>query len=235
MVVGTSAAPRSCARVTTKPTLRSRLLTSRWTPLARSACAALLVGFAGNWNGPVVATLVLTAGLTFFDLGRRDRAEQVEGADRVADRFGGAMQLAFLAILCAAAWDNRAPGSLRLPGLLEALGLVVILIGVRLRRDAAQALGRHFTVRLSLHDGHELVSTGPYQWIRHPNYAGLALVAFGTALMVRSPVAAAVAAGVWLPVVLLRIRDEERALSERYGVAYAEYSQRSWRLVRGIY
>ena len=135
------------------------------------------------------------------------------------------MQLAFLAILCAAAWDNRSADAWRLPGLTEALGLGVILVGVHLRRSAAQALGRHFTVRLSLLDDHQLVSTGPYRWIRHPNYTGLALVAFGTALMVRSPVAAAVAASVWLPVALFRIRDEERALSERFGAAYAEYSR----------
>ena len=215
--------------------LRSLLLTSRLAPLARSVFAALVVGFAGNWNGPVVAILVLTAALAFGDLGRRDRAEHAERTDQVVDRFGGAMQLAFLAILCAAAWDNRSADPWRLPGLLEALGLGVILVGVHLRRGAAQALGRHFTVRLSLLDDHQLVSTGPYRWIRHPNYTGLALVALGTAAMVRSPVAAAVAAGVWLPVALLRIRDEERALSERFGAAYAEYSRRSWRLVRGIY
>ena len=41
---------------------------------------------------------------------------------------------------------------------MEALGLGVILIGSRLRRNAAQALGRQFTVRLSLLDDHQLTA-----------------------------------------------------------------------------
>ena len=202
----------------------------------RGAAAAALVGFAGHWNGPTVLILTLASGLSFFDLGRRARVERMPGTVFEPDPYGTAMQLAFLAVLCAGAWDNRAPeATWRSPGLLGGGGFAVILAGVRLRRSAARALGRHFTVALSLLADHQLIATGPYRWLRHPNYAGLLLIAFGTATMVCSPRAAGVTLVVWLPLVLLRIRAEERGLHERLGSAYADYTRERWCLVPGVY
>ena len=82
---------------------------------------------------------------------------------------------------------------------------------------------------------HELVVTGPYRWIRHPNYAGLLLVALGTAMMIGSPGAAGVSLVVWLPLALLRIRLEERTLLRHLGDAYGEYRRGRWCLVPGVY
>jgi len=203
--------------------------------LVRGVVAAGLVGFAGAWSGPVALVLALASGLTFFDLGRRDRAEREESADRQRDRFGDAMQIAFFAVLCAAAWDNRRETGFPVLGGMEFLGLALTAAGAGLRQLAARALGRQFTVKLSLLDDHRLVSTGPYRWLRHPNYAGLGLIAVGTVLMLRSPTAAAAALLLWLPAMLLRIRNEERTLRARLGAAYSDYARRSWCLVPGIY
>ena len=203
----------------------------------RGVAAAALVGFAGNWSGPRVLVLALASGLSFFDLGRRDRVERGAGSTAFeADLYGPAMQLAFLGVLCAGAWDNRAPQvGWHPPGLLAACGLAVILAGVGLRRSAARALGRHFTVGLTLLADHELIATGPYRWLRHPNYAGLLMIAFGTAMMVESPRAFGVTVVVWLPLALLRIIKEERVLRERLGNAYADYVRERWCLLPGLY
>ncbi len=203
--------------------------------LGRGAAAAALVGVAGRWSGPVVMVLALVSGITFADLGRRDLAERIRSARHTHDPFGRAMQLAFLLVLSAAAWDNRCRDPWIIPGSVEGLGLAMLVGGVWLRNRASQALGRHFTVALSLYDDHELVLVGPYHWVRHPSYTALPLVALGTAAMVRSPMAAMVALLVWLPSALLRIRDEECALRKRFGPAYTEYSCRSWYLVPWIY
>jgi protein-S-isoprenylcysteine O-methyltransferase Ste14 len=218
-----------------RPGFEAAARPSQLGALARGMVAGGLVGLVGDWRGPVVSVLALVSGLTFFDLGRRDRAEQEGRADRQRDWYGDLMQLAFFAVLCAAAWDNRSRTGVPVVGRVEALGLVLVAAGAWLRQLAARALGRHFTVKLSLLDDHRLVSTGPYRWLRHPNYAGLGLIALGTALMLRSPAAAATALVLWLPAMLLRMRDEERKLHRRLGAAYSEYARRSWRLLPGIY
>lgn len=206
----------------------------------RGILATALVGVAGRWNGPTVFILAVAAGLSFFSLGRRDRVERTDGdADPAAfapEPYGMAMQLAFLAILTVGAWDNRSPDvTWRHPGLLGVAGFAVIMLGVGLRQSAARALGRQFTVGLSVLADHVLVESGPYRWIRHPNYAGLLLVAIGTAMMVWSPTAAGVSLVVWLPLALLRIRREERALHAHLGSAWGEYSRDRWCLVPGVY
>ena len=210
---------------------------------ARGIGTAALIGSAGNWSGPAVWALAITAGASFFDLGRRDRVERGNHTPNpgTADPFtpeiyGVAMQLAFLAVLCIGAWDNRGPEiAWRHPGPAGVVGFVMIMAGVALRQRAAQALGRHFTVGLSLFDDHELIVGGPYRWLRHPNYAALLLIALGTAMMVRSPRAAGVALVLWLPLALLRIAKEESALHARLGSAYGEYTRGRWCLMPGVY
>jgi protein-S-isoprenylcysteine O-methyltransferase Ste14 len=209
------------------------------TSWIRGLAAALLVGFAGNWNGPTALVLVVASGVTAFDLGRRDRDERRKLAGRdglLRDPYGTAMQLAFLALMCAGAWDHRAP-ELRWqsPGGYGVIGMAVILVGVRLRQSAARALGRHFTVMLSVLPDHELVSSGPYRWLRHPNYAGLLLIALGTGIMVQSPLFLAGTVALWLPLALLRIREEERALHGHLGARWTEYANDRWSLVPGVY
>jgi protein-S-isoprenylcysteine O-methyltransferase Ste14 len=41
--------------------------------------------------------------------------------------------------------------------------------------------------------------------------------------------------GLWLPIVVVRIAREERMLGERFGRAYIDYQERTWRLVPGLY
>lgn len=200
----------------------------------RGLLAACLIGVAGAWSGPTVLGLALAGGLAFFDLDRRRRDERTAGV--APDPYGKGMQLAFLALLCACAWENRAPElAWRPPGLSGLAGFGLILAGVGLRRSAARALGPRFTVEVALLDDHELVADGPYRWIRHPNYAALLLIALGTALMTRSALAVGVAVAVWLPFALLRIRAEERALARHLGSRWTEYASTRWSLVPGVY
>lgn len=202
----------------------------------RGAVAAGLVGTFGAWNGPTVLAFAIAAGLSFFDLSRRDRGERAVPATLAPDPYGVGMELAFLALLSAGAWENRAQ-ELRWssPGWAGVAGAAVIFAGMGLRQSAARALGRHFTVALAVLDDHELIADGPYRWIRHPNYAGLLMIAVGTALMARSRLALLVALAVWLPLALLRIREEERALHQRLGPRWDAYARDRWMLIPGIY
>lgn len=201
--------------------------------LARGVLAGLAVGTLGDWAGPKVVILAAIAAFSFGDLARR---EQTDGGPAVPDPFGVLMQLAFLVVLCAAAWDNRlGDAPMRLAGLIELTGSVILLAGVWLRQSALRVMGRHFTVRLRVLSDHRLVTDGPYRLVRHPNYAALALVGIGTALVMRSATALLATLAVWLPLVLARIGHEEWMLRRNLGAEYTDYARRTWRLIPGLF
>lgn len=199
----------------------------------RGLLAAALVGLAGDFASFPVWILALVSGLAFSDLARRERRE---GSPSGPDWVGWLMQLAFLVILCAAAWDNRHAAQL-LPraGAIEIAGLALLAAGLELRRRTERAMGRFFTVQLRVEADHRLVDEGPFRTIRHPSYASLGAIALGTALAVRSPLAALATLAIWLPVIVLRIRQEEAELGRRLGSSYRDYARRTWRLVPGVY
>ena len=71
----------------------------------------------------------------------------------------------------------------------------------------------------------ELVTRGPYRWIRHPYFLGILLMLVGAIIMMRSLPALIL----FYPVVrvtLLRARREEYNLALRFGDAYLEYRAR---------
>jgi protein-S-isoprenylcysteine O-methyltransferase Ste14 len=79
-----------------------------------------------------------------------------------------------------------------------------------------------------------VVTTGPYRYVRHPSYTGLLLILMGIAVAtgdVLSLVVAAVLAAVGLTV---RIRAEERQLTDALGDEYREFAAQRKLLVPGV-
>ena len=79
-----------------------------------------------------------------------------------------------------------------------------------------------------------LLTTGPYAWLRHPRYAcwiGL-LVTLALALGSALGLLAALA---FVPLVVRRVRLEERFLFDLYGDRYAHYARHSHRLLPGLW
>jgi protein-S-isoprenylcysteine O-methyltransferase Ste14/membrane protease YdiL (CAAX protease family) len=111
-------------------------------------------------------------------------------------------------------------------GLLYLSGLGLVLWG-RLE------LGKHYFVSTArsaaLFADHRLVTSGPYAWMRHPMYSGLALTALGGLLLYRTW--AFVFLLICFLAVLLRARPEERVLVETFGEEWQAYCRRVPRFV----
>jgi len=124
------------------------------------------------------------------------------------------------------------PGGLVWPAVA---GIVLIAAGIGLRAWSIAALGRLFQYQIEIQPGHRVVTDGPYRYVRHPSYTGIALVLAGIALAcddVWSMVAVAVLAGVGLAV---RIRAEERQLTQALGAEYEHFAAGRKRLVPGVW
>lgn len=101
--------------------------------------------------------------------------------------------------------------------------------GLALMIWGRMALGENYDVSsvlgAELHGGHQLVTRGPFAWVRHPMYVGGALWSVGMALIYRTWLAAII--GLFMPPDLaIRARREEEALAAEFGEAWNSYSER---------
>ena len=109
------------------------------------------------------------------------------------------------------------------PG-LAVRGRDLIGAGIALRAWSIATLGRFFQYWIKIQPGHRVVTGGPYRYVRHPSYTGIALVLTGLALAcddVWSLVAVVIVGGIGLAV---RIRTEERQLTQALGAEYEQFA-----------
>jgi protein-S-isoprenylcysteine O-methyltransferase Ste14 len=93
------------------------------------------------------------------------------------------------------------------------------------------SLGTFFSARLELQENHQIIQTGPYQWIRHPMYTAGFMYLLGAGLL----------SGSWLILILptlsftllvfSRVSDEEQMLLEHFGDDYQNYMQQTGRFL----
>jgi len=112
----------------------------------------------------------------------------------------------FLAMI-AEGW-NREPER----GPWVAAGALLFVVAKSLKYWAIATLGERWTFRVLVLPGAPLVTGGPYRWLRHPNYVGVAGELVSVAMMANAPIAGTVSVLSFGALMLARIRVEERAL-----------------------
>jgi protein-S-isoprenylcysteine O-methyltransferase Ste14 len=138
----------------------------------------------------------------------------------------------FVAVELASRWSG---GTMRWPWLFYVAGAVLVAAGISIRIWAVLTLGRWFTTVVRVADDQQVVSDGPYRWVRHPSYLGLLLTLAGLGLMLTDWVSLLVAVLLPLSTLVWRIRVEERALREGLGPRYDQYAAGRKRLVPGVW
>ena len=112
----------------------------------------------------------------------------------------------------------------------QLLGLAVMYVGVGVAIWARITIADNWSGRITVKVGHQLVTSGPYAFVRHPIYTGLLVCTIGTALQV----------GEWrglaaIPIVAvgctIKANKEERYMNTEFGERYRQYRQRTGFLV----
>ncbi len=122
-----------------------------------------------------------------------------------------------------------------LPSWIGIFGSGLILIGIILFIWARLTLGKYYSGHLHVKEEQELVQTGPYQFIRHPAYAGYLFMAFGIALGCSSLLGITAIICITLPAIVYRISVEDRFLAEHFGSEFTAYAKTHKRLLPGIW
>ena len=113
---------------------------------------------------------------------------------------------------------------------LEIISTVLTMIGNVGAVVALSQLGRSFSI---MAETRELVTTGPYRFVRHPLYLAEEIAIVGIFIQFVSGWTALLLA-VQIGFQLRRIHNEELVLAERFP-EYAVYSQTTARLIPGMY
>ncbi len=122
-----------------------------------------------------------------------------------------------------------------MPTSVVTLGYILLAVGIALG-TWAQAVNRFFEpgVRLQRERGQDVISNGPYAYVRHPGYVSAILVFAGLALALGSWWALIPAA--WASGVLILRTSWEDALLQAELEGYADYAGRvRFRLLPGVW
>jgi protein-S-isoprenylcysteine O-methyltransferase Ste14 len=114
------------------------------------------------------------------------------------------------------------------------LGVVLFAAGGVLRMWPVFVLGRRFSGLVAIQPGHALVTDGIYGIIRNPSYLGFIINTLGWGLAFRSMVGVILAA-LHIPPIVARIRAEEAMLRMQFDGEFDRYSDRTYRLIPGLY
>ncbi|MFK2892883.1 methyltransferase family protein [Dyella flagellata] len=113
------------------------------------------------------------------------------------------------------------------------IGMVLLLLGLAFACWARVVLGRNWSATVQLKQDHELVTAGPYHWVRHPIYTGVLLGLLGTAL-VRDQWRCLLALAIIAAAFWYKLRHEEAWMREQFGTAYVDYMRRTKALIPGV-
>jgi protein-S-isoprenylcysteine O-methyltransferase Ste14 len=123
---------------------------------------------------------------------------------------------------------------LRHPGVVgQWVGVGMTAIGIGFAFWARVHLGRNWGIPMSLREGHELVTSGPYVYVRHPIYTGLMLATIGTALAIG--LLGLVFFALSFVYFLVSARTEEKMMLAQFPDTYPAYRRRTKMLVPFVF
>ena len=108
------------------------------------------------------------------------------------------------------------------------LGLCMFFVAFWLRRLCSRTLGRFQSLQIEIRKTHRLIKNGPYRYIRHPWYLSIILEVLSITLIFNAYYSLLYLIVVHIPIILLRVYFEEKALSEIFPDEYAAYKKEVW-------
>jgi protein-S-isoprenylcysteine O-methyltransferase Ste14 len=105
---------------------------------------------------------------------------------------------------------------------LRAAGTALTFAGLLFAVWGRVHLGRYWSGLVTLKEGHRLIRTGPYQYVRHPLYTGFLSAILGSAIT-GGTIAAFAGFVLILVAYLIKMRREEALLTREFGDEYLEF------------
>ena len=115
------------------------------------------------------------------------------------------------------------------------MGLALIIVGMILRLTIVASLGKFFTVNVTILEDHKLKQDGFYKYVRHPSYSASLLSFIGYGVSLNNWISLVIVTAAALTAFMIRIRIEEKTLTDHFGSKYVEYKKKTKRLIPFVY
>jgi len=153
----------------------------------------------------------------------RQAADRKEVARSPSSKWGIGLVMVSFALL----WAWVRPASFHKSSASLVLSMILAPPGVALAWTATRHLGKQWRYAAALREDHELITTGPYRWLRHPIYASMFAMQLATGFC-----------WTWWPLFLasilffiagteVRIRAEDRLLESHFQESFRAWSSRT--------
>ena len=120
---------------------------------------------------------------------------------------------------------------LEFPDWLRWLGVITLAAGITLLGLAHYHLGKSFNSLVVSKEDHQLVTSGPYRWIRHPIYTSYLMSYVAGGLLASNLVLTFVPVIFFGLMIINRIPREEAVMREEFGQDYIDLEKRTGRLL----
>ena len=195
----------------------------------------------GWMDSPMFRWLILAVLLSALTVSGYHRARARLGGETVARRREGSLLLTLRGLMALALFGGIFAHVLRpdwmgwatfeVPWTLRWIGLVLGVLTVPSVHWVLSTLGRNVTETVLTKERHELVTGGPYRFVRHPLYTTGLLLLLALDLMAGSWLVLLATAVAFVMLRVLVIPREAQALQTKFGARYCAYMQTTGRLV----
>ncbi len=187
----------------------------------------------GIWDGWIINMdiVFVCAYLFWIILESKVSKSELDKGDKTHD-FGTCELYAIgqAAVFLSALWFKSVWQS---PNFFHLLGFLIFLLGGIYRLWAIRTLGRYYSHIVREVDGHKIIDSGPYKYIRHPAYAGMITANLGVVIYFFNLPTLIIFLFLFLPAIVLRILVEEKTLFKMEG--YTEFAKERKRLFPAVW
>jgi protein-S-isoprenylcysteine O-methyltransferase Ste14 len=113
---------------------------------------------------------------------------------------------------------------------LRWMGVALGILSLVLYGWSRLTLGSEWSSKLRFQEKHQLITIGPYTWVRHPIYLSLLIFMTGISLVTANWVLIVFLAVSFMDL-MLRIPKEEQMMIEKFGEEYEAYMIRTGKLI----
>lgn len=90
-----------------------------------------------------------------------------------------------------------------------------------------KSLGESYSQDILIHKNHQLVTGGPFKFIRHPQYLGQILTDLGASLALLSYIVFPMVLFLEIPLIIMRAREEDRLLAKHFKEKFDNYRKKT--------